>query len=148
MLSCLRGESEGPYANFHVWNESWFSRSELGSRYGGWQVLDSTPQELSGGVHCCGPTSVHAIKEGDIDLDFDGPFVFSEVNADRITWVYYDKDLKEEVYTDIETVGKNISTKAVGSDARVDITDSYKYPEEDRWLRLEWQNNNMRKSGR
>ncbi|KAM3922471.1 protein-glutamine gamma-glutamyltransferase E-like [Leptodactylus fuscus] len=116
--------------NFHVWNECWFSRSELGSQYGGWQVLDSTPQELSGGVYCCGPASVHAIKEGDIELDYDGPFIFSEVNADRITWVQYDKDLREKVYTDIESVGKNISTKAVGSDKRVDITDTYKYPEE------------------
>lgn len=124
-----RSMSKDSLWNFHVWNESWFSRSELGSRYGGWQVLDSTPQELSGGIYCCGPASVHAIKEGDIDLDYDGPFIFSEVNADRITWIYYDKDLKEKVYTDRETVGKYISTKAVGSDARIDITDSYKYPE-------------------
>ncbi|XP_056406403.1 protein-glutamine gamma-glutamyltransferase E-like [Hyla sarda] len=122
--------------NFHVWNESWFSRRDLGPRYGGWQVLDSTPQELSGGVHCCGPASVHAIKEGDVDLDLDGPFIFSEVNADCITWIYYDKDLKEKVYTDREKVGKNISTKAVGSDTRIDITETYKYPEESEKERL------------
>ncbi|XP_066443499.1 protein-glutamine gamma-glutamyltransferase E-like [Eleutherodactylus coqui] len=115
--------------NFHVWNESWFTRSELGPHYGGWQVLDATPQELSGDIHCCGPASVHAIKEGDIDLDYDGPFIYSEVNADRVTWVHYDKDLKEKVYTDSESVGSNISTKAVGSDERIDITDTYKYPE-------------------
>ncbi|XP_071968155.1 protein-glutamine gamma-glutamyltransferase E-like [Engystomops pustulosus] len=116
--------------NFHVWNESWFTRSELGPLYGGWQVLDATPQELSGGINCCGPASVNAIKEGDIDLEYDCPFIFSEVNADRITWVYYDKNLKEKVYTDTEFVGKFISTKAVGSDERIDITDNYKYPEE------------------
>ncbi|XP_075701694.1 protein-glutamine gamma-glutamyltransferase E-like [Rhinoderma darwinii] len=125
-----RSMSKDTLWNFHVWNESWFFRNELDSSYEGWQVLDSTPQELSGGVHCCGPASVRAIKEGDIDLEYDGPFIFSEVNADRITWVYYDKDLKEKVYTDSESVGKNISTKAVGSDERIDITDSYKYPEE------------------
>ncbi|XP_063816602.1 protein-glutamine gamma-glutamyltransferase E-like [Pseudophryne corroboree] len=116
--------------NYHAWNESWFKRRDLGSSYGGWQVLDATPQELSGGIHCCGPASVHAIKEGEIDLEFDGPFIYSEVNGDRITWVYYDKHVKEKVFTDTESVGKNISTKAVGSDERVDITDSYKYPEE------------------
>lgn len=115
--------------NYHVWNESWFTRNELGESYGGWQVLDATPQELSGGIYCCGPASVHAIKEGDVDLNHDGPFIYSEVNADRNTWIYYDKDVKEKVYTNTENVGKNISTKAVGSDERIDITESYKYPE-------------------
>ncbi|XP_040186220.1 protein-glutamine gamma-glutamyltransferase E-like [Rana temporaria] len=115
--------------NYHVWNESWFTRSELGESYGGWQVLDATPQEISGDTYCCGPASVHAIKEGDVDLSHDGPFIFSEVNADRNTWIYYDKDVKEKVYTNIEFVGKNMSTKAVGSDERIDITENYKYPE-------------------
>ncbi|XP_072259866.1 protein-glutamine gamma-glutamyltransferase E-like [Pyxicephalus adspersus] len=124
-----RSMSKDTVWNFHVWNESWFTRSELGESYGGWQVLDATPQELSGGIHCCGPASVHAIKEGDVDLDFDVPFIFSEVNADRNTWVYYDKDVKEKVYTNTEHVGKYISTKAVGSDERIDITESYKYAE-------------------
>lgn len=81
------------------------------------------------GIYCCGPASVHAIKEGDVDLNHDGPFIYSEVNADRNTWIYYDKDVKEKVYTNTENVGKNISTKAVGSDERIDITESYKYPE-------------------
>ncbi|XP_075033801.1 protein-glutamine gamma-glutamyltransferase E-like [Mixophyes fleayi] len=116
--------------NYHAWNESWFARRDLGSKYGGWQVLDATPQELSKGIYCCGPASVHAIKEGDVDLDYDAPFIFCEVNGDRNTWVYYDKDVKEKVYTDTESVGKNISTKAVGSDERIDVTDNYKYPEE------------------
>ncbi|XP_068120095.1 protein-glutamine gamma-glutamyltransferase E-like [Hyperolius riggenbachi] len=124
-----RSKSKDTMWNYHAWNESWFTRSELGERYGGWQVLDATPQELSGDIHCCGPASVHAIKEGDIDLDYDGPFIYAEVNADRVTWVYYDKDVKEKVYTNTEAVGQKISTKAVGSDERVDITGNYKYPE-------------------
>ncbi|XP_018414784.1 PREDICTED: protein-glutamine gamma-glutamyltransferase E-like [Nanorana parkeri] len=124
-----RSMSKDSMWNYHAWNESWFTRSELGESYGGWQVLDATPQELSGGIHCCGPASVHAIKEGDVDLDYDGPFIFSEVNADRNTWIYYDKDVKEKVYTNTEHVGKNISTKAVGSNERIDITENYKYPE-------------------
>nr|XP_033819897.1 protein-glutamine gamma-glutamyltransferase E-like isoform X2 [Geotrypetes seraphini] len=35
--------------NFHVWNEGWFVRKDLGSFYNGWQVLDATPQEPSEG---------------------------------------------------------------------------------------------------
>ena len=35
--------------NFHVWNEGWFVRTDLGPSYGGWQVLDATPQERSQG---------------------------------------------------------------------------------------------------
>ena len=34
--------------NFHVWNEVWMRRPDLNeSSYGGWQVIDATPQEAS-----------------------------------------------------------------------------------------------------
>ncbi|NXN70313.1 TGM3 glutamyltransferase, partial [Himantopus himantopus] len=33
--------------DYHVWNESWFIRPDLGASYNGWQVLDATPQEQS-----------------------------------------------------------------------------------------------------
>ncbi|NP_001361172.1 protein-glutamine gamma-glutamyltransferase 6 [Xenopus tropicalis] len=124
-----RNMSKDTMWNFHVWNESWFRRNDLGSAYRGWQVLDATPQELSEGTYCCGPASVHAVKEGDVDKDYNVPFVFAEVNADRNTWVYYAKDVKEKVYTDSKSVGKHMSTKSVGGNERVEITNNYKYPE-------------------
>nr|XP_033819130.1 protein-glutamine gamma-glutamyltransferase 6-like isoform X2 [Geotrypetes seraphini] len=117
--------------NFHVWNEGWFARKDLGSAFDGWQVLDATPQEISEGIYCCGPTSVTAIKEGHVDLDYDAPFVYSEVNADRVFWIYYSDKKAERVYSDTRTVGQCISTKAVGSFQRMDVTNSYKYPEEE-----------------
>ncbi|XP_067324417.1 LOW QUALITY PROTEIN: protein-glutamine gamma-glutamyltransferase E-like [Anolis sagrei] len=116
--------------NFHVWNEAWFTRSDLGAKYNGWQILDATPQELSYGIYQCGPASQVAIKEGDVDLGYDGPFIFSEVNADEVSWTL-DKanQTVKKAASDIKTVGKFISTKAVGSFARHDVTDDYKYPE-------------------
>lgn len=36
--------------NFHVWNEGWFTRPDLGAKYNGWQILDATPQERSAGT--------------------------------------------------------------------------------------------------
>ncbi|XP_073462417.1 protein-glutamine gamma-glutamyltransferase 6-like [Aquarana catesbeiana] len=116
--------------NFHVWNESWFTRPDIGSFYNGWQVLDATPQEKSSGVYRLGPTSVKAIKAGDVHLKYDGPFVFSEVNADAISWTYYkDKDYYNRIKTNSSNIGKFTSTKAVGSGNRNDITSSYKYAE-------------------
>ncbi|XP_066240325.1 protein-glutamine gamma-glutamyltransferase E [Saccopteryx leptura] len=116
--------------NFHVWNEAWFVRNDLGSSYSGWQVLDATPQERSQGVFQCGPASVAAVREGDVDLDYDMPFVFAEVNADRITWIYDDyRDVRRQNSSDTYTVGKYISTKAVGSYSRLDVTEKYKHPE-------------------
>ncbi|KAI4575571.1 hypothetical protein MJG53_011774 [Ovis ammon polii x Ovis aries] len=115
--------------NFHVWNESWFARRDLGPSYNGWQVLDATPQEESEGVFRCGPASVTAIREGDVHLAHDGPFVFAEVNADYITWLWNEDESRERVYSDTKKIGRCISTKAVGSDSRVDITSLYKYPE-------------------
>ena len=35
--------------NFHVWNDVWMARSDLPVGYGGWQAVDATPQEASGG---------------------------------------------------------------------------------------------------
>lgn len=82
------------------------------------------------GVFQCGPSSVHAIRNGDVDLDFDMPFVFAEVNADRITWIYDNSTSSQKQNSlDTRSVGKYISTKAVGSYSRVDVTDKYKYPE-------------------
>lgn len=35
----------------------------------------------------CGPAPLTAIKEGHVYLNFDIPFVFGEVNGDRVQWV-------------------------------------------------------------
>ncbi|KAM6242648.1 protein-glutamine gamma-glutamyltransferase 6-like [Spheniscus humboldti] len=115
--------------NFHVWNESWFIRRDLGSFYDGWQVLDATPQERSKGIYQCGPASTRAIKEGDVNLDYDSSFVFAAVNADYVTWICYSNKRKERIYSDTRKIGKFISTKAVGTNSRVDVTANYKYPE-------------------
>ncbi|XP_063816448.1 protein-glutamine gamma-glutamyltransferase 2 [Pseudophryne corroboree] len=113
---------------FHCWVEAWMSRPDLGDSYNGWQAIDPTPQEKSEGVYCCGPTPVTAVKEGDLDLKYDVPFVFAEVNADLIYYVKQkDGTNKQTIYT--AEIGKNISTKAVGKESRVDITDNYKYAE-------------------
>lgn len=125
----LEDMSKDSIWNFHMWNESWFIRRDLGAFYDGWQVLDSTPQEESQGLFRCGPTSIKAIKEGDVQLSYDAPFVFAEVNADRTNWVYYGPNRKEKVYSDTHSIGQMMSTKAVGSNERVDVTDNYKYPE-------------------
>ncbi|XP_021565167.1 protein-glutamine gamma-glutamyltransferase E [Carlito syrichta] len=116
--------------NFHVWNEGWFVRTDLGHSFGGWQVLDGTPQERSQGVFQCGPASVNGIREGDVNLDYDMPFIFAEVNADRITWLYDSNTGKQRQNSvDTRSIGRYISTKAVGSNSRVDVTEKYKYPE-------------------
>ncbi|KFV68371.1 Protein-glutamine gamma-glutamyltransferase 2, partial [Dryobates pubescens] len=115
--------------NFHCWVESWMARPDLARpSYDGWQVLDPTPQEKSEGVFCCGPAPVRAIKEGDLQLKYDIPFVFAEVNADVVYWVVQN-DGTQKKGTHSSVVGKNISTKSVGRDSREDITHTYKYPE-------------------
>lgn len=116
--------------NFHVWNESWMERRDLPPGYHGWQALDATPQETSNGIFCCGPAPVKAIKEGDINLNYDCPFIFAEVNADIIKWVVRnDMTAPEKVYQDSKKIGKLISTKKVGTSGRMDITSNYKYDE-------------------
>ena len=81
-------------------------------------------------VHCCGPCPVKAIKSGDVYLPYDGCFVFAEVNGDRVYWtVERDTGEMEVAVIDKRSIGKSISTKAVGSNDREDLTYEYKYKE-------------------
>ena len=65
-----------------MWNEAWMARSDLPSGFGGWQVVDATPQEQSpqGGGYRTGPAPVKAIKEGN-SVVYDVNFVIAEVSS-------------------------------------------------------------------
>ncbi|XP_070759334.1 transglutaminase 5, like [Enoplosus armatus] len=112
--------------NFHVWVECFMTRRDLGSGMDSWQVLDPTPQERSGGVFCCGPAPVKAIKDRRIDLFFDIPFVYAEVNAD-VHSIVVSEGRVLSYSTDTEKVGSLICTKAVGFPRHQNITGDYKH---------------------
>lgn len=115
--------------NFHVWVDSWMTRPDLGTEFDGWQTSDPTPQETSDGVFCCGPASLKAIREGEMTKKYDAPFIFAEVNADVVDLVQLSSGEIVKFSGSTKSVGQFISTKAVGSDDRRDITHQYKYPE-------------------
>ena len=78
----------------------------------------------------CGPCPVVAVRNGDVYLGYDTKFIFAEVNGDRVTWSV--DGLSGEmtpVGSNKQSVGKFISTKSVGSNDRMDVTDQYKYEE-------------------
>lgn len=83
----------------------------------------------STGIFCCGPASVKAIREGEVHLPYDTPFVYAEVNADEVIWLFRDGQAQEILDHNTRSIGKEISTKMVGSAKRQNITSSYKYPE-------------------
>ena len=67
---------------FHVWNDAWMARPDLGqlpSKWDGWQAVDATPQELSGGKWQMGPAPVRAVFDGVGSLSYDCEFVIAEV---------------------------------------------------------------------
>ena len=104
--------------NFHVWNDLWFARRDLPDGRGGWQACDATPQERSGGKFQCGPASHACIKQGESE-NYDTDFLIGEVNAD-VCYYTLDTTIGKRTLTRRVTnhVGRFISTKAVGSDAR------------------------------
>lgn len=119
--------------NYHVWNEVWMERPDLGyteGSYGGWQAVDATPQEMSEDIYRCGPASVRAVKMGEILRPYDCNFLYSEVNADKVFWRYTGpyQPLKL-LRKDTLAIGQMLSTKMVGKWEREDITSSYKYSE-------------------
>uniref|UniRef100_A0A8C2E3W2 Transglutaminase 1 like 2 n=1 Tax=Cyprinus carpio TaxID=7962 RepID=A0A8C2E3W2_CYPCA len=117
-----------PIWNYHVWNEAWMTRPDLPSGFGGWQVVDSTPQLTGQGFFRCGPTSVAAIRSGQVFLKHHVPFLFAEVNNDKVYWQRRCDGTFGVVHIEKDVVGHCISTKAIGSDQRVDITHLYKHP--------------------
>ncbi|EHB06389.1 Coagulation factor XIII A chain, partial [Heterocephalus glaber] len=115
--------------NYHCWNEAWMTRPDLPVGFGGWQAVDSTPQENSDGMYRCGPASVQAVKHGHVCFQFDAPFVFAEVNSDLI-YITAKKDGTHMVESvDATHIGKLIVTKQIGGDGIQDITDTYKFQE-------------------
>ncbi|KAG9329935.1 hypothetical protein JZ751_028506 [Albula glossodonta] len=115
--------------NFHVWNDCWMARPDLPPGMGGWQAVDSTPQETSQGTFRCGPASVTAIRNGQVFHKHDTPFVFAEVNSDKIYWQRNLDGTFSQIHSEKKAVGHFISTKAVGSNKRHDITHLYKHSE-------------------
>ncbi|XP_038056774.1 protein-glutamine gamma-glutamyltransferase K-like isoform X2 [Patiria miniata] len=117
--------------NFHVWNDAWMARHDLPKGYGGWQAVDSTPQEYSDYVFRCGPASLTAIKSGHVYLSYDTKFVFAEVNACKVKWmISTDYSVAPKIISiETDAVGTSVLTKAVGKMEREDITSQYK-PEE------------------
>lgn len=113
--------------DFHVWNESWFRRPDLPEGYDGWQAFDPTPQECYEGVFTCGPCPVRAIRNGDLYLGYDTKFLFAEVNGDRVFWTVDSEGNMTPVFKDIDVVGKFMSTKAVNTISRDDVTSKYKH---------------------
>lgn len=120
--------------NYHVWNEVWMTRPDLGNNengdYDGWQAVDATPQEMSDEMYRCGPASVAAVKRGEILKPYDNTFLYAEVNADKVFWRYTGpgnplKLMKKDEFG----IGHFISTKAIGRWERDDITKTYKFPE-------------------
>ncbi|KAK3086357.1 hypothetical protein FSP39_017356 [Pinctada imbricata] len=127
--------------NFHCWNDVWMRRKDLPSGYGGWQTIDATPQERSEGMFQLGPTSLRAVREGKCELPHDGPFLFAEVNGDKINWGKSTDGQWYILNLDKTAIGKKISTKLPDGKPvrsivnsldviRQDITDEYKYPDE------------------
>nr|XP_034340032.1 protein-glutamine gamma-glutamyltransferase 4 [Arvicanthis niloticus] len=118
--------------NFHVWTDAWMKRHDLPQGHDGWQVLDSTPQEISEGGYRTGPSPLTAIRQGLVQVKYDTTFVFTEVNGDKFIWlVKHNQERDKNVLIAVETasIGKNISTKMVGESRREDVTLQYKFPE-------------------
>ncbi|ETN58937.1 glutamine gamma-glutamyltransferase [Anopheles darlingi] len=118
--------------NYHVWNEVWLKRNDLGtSEYDGWQVIDGTPQEYSDLNYKLGPAPVKAVRHGAVHMLYDCAFVYAEVNADQLSWRYRGPGKSLQlIKKDTTSIGQFISTKAVGSNEREDVTQNYKFEEQ------------------
>ena len=102
--------------NFHCWNDVWMTRPDLPPGYGGWQTIDSTPQEQSDRRFRLGPAPVTAVRNGEVGLGYDTAFVFTEVNADVVVYVRDPSSSWGFRRTDKNTrhIGQLLLTKAVG----------------------------------
>ncbi|XP_055508393.1 protein-glutamine gamma-glutamyltransferase 2-like [Leucoraja erinacea] len=89
--------------------------------------LQSFPCFLA--LYCCGPAPVKAVKEGAVEMKYDVPFIYAEVNADIVTSIRGMDGTKQIISVKPRHVGQFISTKTCGSNNRDDITNEYKFRE-------------------
>jgi len=106
-----------------------------GKELGGWQAVDSTPQEASGpsafrrsGTMQCGPASVAGVRLG-LSLPYDGDFLIGELNADVRKYVRHADGTHTLTSTDTTDVGRTTLTKELGSWRDEDLVSKYKAPE-------------------
>lgn len=64
-----------------------------------------------------------------LDAGADRLFLFYQVNSDKIYWQRNLDGTFSQILSEKKAVGHNISTKAVGSEERADITHLYKHQE-------------------
>ncbi|KAJ8262588.1 hypothetical protein GJAV_G00168110 [Gymnothorax javanicus] len=124
-----RARTKDSIWNYHCWNECYMTRPDLPPGFGGWQVVDATPQETSDGLYRCGPASVQAIKHGHICYPFDAPFIFAEVNSDVIFYKRAKTGDMEPVKVNRTHVGRMVLTKAIGGEQPHDVISQYKFAE-------------------
>lgn len=79
------------------------------------------------GSACSGPTWVRSIREGELDLDYDGHHMFSRVNSNYVGWLSQNNAKRTKVFCDTWPCGQRLITKSVGSEQFEDITGAYKY---------------------
>ncbi|XP_054283301.1 hemocyte protein-glutamine gamma-glutamyltransferase-like [Macrosteles quadrilineatus] len=65
---------------FHVWVEAWMARPDLTEGHNGWQVIDPNVT----GKSICGPTSVEAVRQGNIGQMFDTAMVYATLNGELL----------------------------------------------------------------
>ncbi|XP_054571537.1 protein 4.2 isoform X1 [Eptesicus fuscus] len=126
----LNGEGQrGRIWIFQTSTECWMTRPDLPPGYGGWQIL--YPSALKGGavLKACDLVPVRAVKEGTLGLTPGVADIFASVNASCVVWKCCEDGTLALTNSNTKYVGRNISTKGVGSDRCEDITQNYKYPE-------------------
>ena len=82
------------------------------------------------GMFRCGPASVKAVQDKQLNAAFDVPFVYAEMNAEVHTFIMSNHQ-SFQVDTDSDRVGALICTKSLGTSLPQDITASYKAQEGD-----------------
>lgn len=148
------GDSQDALWNFHSWTECWMVRPDLPTGFNGWQAIDSTPhphfmKEYASGDQKQrgpffniesfrrGPTSVEAVRRGEVGYAFDTQHLFAEVNAE-INHFQEDENSHwgfRRARMNNYFVGRQILTKRAGADDDVsdadleDITNLYKSAE-------------------
>ncbi|KAM7283209.1 hemocyte protein-glutamine gamma-glutamyltransferase-like [Ixodes scapularis] len=123
------GKTEDSIWNFHLWNELWMQRPDLPGGYGGWQVIDATPQTISDGLFRVGPCPVAAVYNGHLEVNYDARFVYAEVNADLISWKrdaatkqFKQSNVKNE--NEADAAGMLIYTKKIGEMTEDNVEDA------------------------
>ncbi|CAD5208092.1 unnamed protein product [Bursaphelenchus xylophilus] len=81
---------------YHIWVECFCRRSDIGSEFDGWQLVDPTAPESPLSARQFGPASLRSLKATKLEVPYDARLFYGMYRSNKVQWFYeYESEADE-----------------------------------------------------